>query len=300
MTAKRPDLEQIQRWMQSVITHPGGVAEGVQSPAAQQHLDVTLENLEDVILRSRALASSERLEIYVDAYYERLLECLREEFGATRHAVGEELFDALAFGYLQHYPSRSYTLYALGGQFPRYLDESRLHAQAVPLDAPATWAEFVVELATFERVQREVYDAPGTEGMAMPGGEPLSQIPPEELGKLRLAVAPCLRLCSPAHPVHDYWLAWKHERQPRVPEPRPTYLAINRRDYTLVRHELTCVQYTLVESLAGGSTLADAIAAASETEGGGSRLEEELGNWFATWMREGFFVDIQRSGAAAR
>ena len=60
-----------------------------------------------MIGRSRALASDARLEIYVDAYYERLMECLREEFAATRHAVGDELFDALAFGYLQHYPSRA-------------------------------------------------------------------------------------------------------------------------------------------------------------------------------------------------
>ena len=53
---------------------------------------------------------------------------LREEFTATRYAVGDELFDALAFGYLQHYPSRSYTLNTLGEQFPKFLAESRLHA----------------------------------------------------------------------------------------------------------------------------------------------------------------------------
>ena len=78
--------------MQSVIMHPGGVAEGIESAEARRHLDVPAGELESVVGRSRALASEARLEIYVDAYFERLLECLREEFAATRHAVGDELF----------------------------------------------------------------------------------------------------------------------------------------------------------------------------------------------------------------
>ena len=296
MTARRPHLEQIQRWMQSVIMHPGGVAEGVESPAAQEHLDVTLANLEDVIGRSRALASERRLEIYVDAYYERLLECLREEFGATRHATGEELFDALAFGYLQHDPSRSYTLADLGRNLPRYLDESRLHAQAIPADAPAAWTDFVVELATFERLQREAYDAPGTENLAPLDEKRLSGIRPADQGQMRLVVAPCLRLCQAAHPVHEYWLAWRHEQQPGLPEPSPTYLAIHRQDYVLFRQELTSMQYALVASLSGGATLAEAIVTAGGASGGAARLEEEIHHWFTTWMGQGLFVDVVPPG----
>lgn len=299
MTAKRPNLEQIQRWMQSVIMHPGGVAEGVESPAARAHLDVTLASLDEVIRRSRALASDARLEIYVDAYYERLLECLREEFGATRHAVGDELFDALAFGYLQHYPSRSYTLCELGARFPRYLDESRLHANHPPDAAPPTWPEFVVEMATFERVQREVYDAPGTEGMALFDSQRLHEVPADDFPDLRLVVAPCLRLCWLAHAVHEYWAAWKHELPPAVPDSRQTYLAITRLDYTLVRHELTGTQFALLESIVRGGTLANAVAAASEVAGDNSGLADELGEWFATWTRQGFFVGIDAPGPLA-
>ncbi len=137
MSHTGPRLEQIQRWMQSVIMHKGGVAEGVGSPEARQHIDIALDELESVVERSRALSSANRLEIYVNAYYARLLECLDEEFAVTRWAMGEDLFGAVAFGYLQHYPSQSYTLGHLGARFPRYLGESRLHASAAPAgDAP--------------------------------------------------------------------------------------------------------------------------------------------------------------------
>ena len=121
MNPPEPNLPQIQRWMQSVITHPGGVEEGIRSETARRHLDLQPAELESIIRPSRALTSHQRLEIYVDAYYERLLECLREEYGCTRYALGDELFDALAFGYLQQHPSQSYTLNLLGASFPRYL-----------------------------------------------------------------------------------------------------------------------------------------------------------------------------------
>ena len=76
-------------------------------------------------IRSKRRTSVERLEVYANAYYARLLECLRDEFPALLHAVGEEVFDGLAFGYLQAYPSTSYTLSNLSRNFARFLEETR-------------------------------------------------------------------------------------------------------------------------------------------------------------------------------
>src|SRR5260370_120642 len=119
------DLGQIQRWMQAAIMHPVGVAEGIASAEARGYIDVGPDEAETVVTRSRALSALERLTIYGYAYYARLLECLREEYPVLKHALGEEVFDAFAVGYLQQYPSRSYTLFQLGAHFPRYLAETR-------------------------------------------------------------------------------------------------------------------------------------------------------------------------------
>jgi hypothetical protein len=287
-------LDEIQRWMQSVIMHPGGVAEGVDSPEARAHLEVPLDELERVIRRSAALSAAERLEIYVNAYYERLLECLREEFAATRQATGEELFDALAFGYLQHSPSRSYTLNQLGAGFPRYLGESRLHAHDVPAGAPASWVEFVIDLAAFERLQRDVFDAPGTEGQPCLDAARLAQLNAEQPGTLRLVPAPCLKLAQFGHPVHEYWHAWKSGESPMVPDSRLTRLAIHRRNWTVERREWEGAQYALLESLLEGATLIEAItAAAASLQGGPKPLEQQLGRWFADWAHAGFFLELR-------
>ncbi len=115
------DLGQIQRWMQAALMHPVGIAEGIASAEARSHIDVGPHEAESVVTRSRALTALERLAIYGYAYYARLLECLREEFPVLKHALGEELFDAFAAEYLQQYPSRSYTLFQLGSNFPRFV-----------------------------------------------------------------------------------------------------------------------------------------------------------------------------------
>src|SRR5438105_5881909 len=118
-------LDIVQRWMQAVIMHPDGVDAGLASEAAREHLDVAPENVEQVISRSAAQTSIERLSIYANAYYARLLECLGEEFPVLKKTLGEETFDAFAFDYLQRYPSQSYTLGKLGENFTRYLAETR-------------------------------------------------------------------------------------------------------------------------------------------------------------------------------
>ena len=121
----RYPFQRLQRWMQTTIMHPDGVVEGMNSPAAREEIDAPAEEAERVVTRSKALTAVERLSIYGNAYYGRLLECMREEFPAVTHALGEETFDAFATAYLQNYPSRSYTLTQLGKNFPNFLVETR-------------------------------------------------------------------------------------------------------------------------------------------------------------------------------
>lgn len=294
MNPKPATLDQVERWMQSIIMHPGGVAEAVASAEARRHLDVGLADLESVITRSRSLDAASRLEIYVDAYYERLFECLREEFAATRRALGSELFDAVAFGYLRHCPSRSYTLNLLGAAFPGYLAESRLHERGAPSGAAPTWGDFVVELATFERLLRDVFDGPGTEGCDVLEEARLAAIPPERWGSLRLVAAPCLRLTRFAHPVHAYWSAAKAAAEPPEVRPEVVHLAISRRAFVVEYHELSRTQFELLSRLAQGGSLEAALAEATALAAHeAAELERGVGDWFRAWTRDRFFVGLE-------
>lgn len=290
---KRPEprLAQVQRWMQSILMHPGGVSEGVEAPAARREIDITLDRLPEVILPSQALSSANRLEIYVNAYHARLMECLDEEFAVTRYAMGEELFGAISFGYLQHHPSESYTLCELGRRFPAFLAETRLHARETPENSGGTWAEFIVELATLERALYEVYDGPGTEQTGSLDPARLAALGPDAWQQIRLLPAPCLRLLAFDHDVSGYWGDRKDERAPVIPVAERHWLAICRREFVVERLELDEPQYVLLEALARGESLPAAIAAASGISPV-EVLEANLGSWFAAWMAGGFFATL--------
>jgi hypothetical protein len=196
------DLAHIQRWMQAAVAHPGGVHEGVASPEARQHIDVGPEDVDKVLTRSRALTALERLAVYGSAYYARLLECLREEFPVLKHALGEEVFDGFAVGYLQRYPSRTYTLMELGTDFPRFLQETRPAAEG---EGPsADWPDFLIDLATVEQAFNEVFDGPGVEGQRLLDGEQLLDVPEDRLPEARFVPVSCLRLLTLRYPVHAY------------------------------------------------------------------------------------------------
>src|SRR5262245_34966742 len=111
--------------MQSVIVHPGGVRAGLESETAQTYLPLNLKTVEQLVPGSQLQTSAERLAIYANAYYARLIECLESEFPVFRQTVGEETFAEFAADYLQHYPSQSYSLGHLGEQFPKYLAETK-------------------------------------------------------------------------------------------------------------------------------------------------------------------------------
>ncbi|MCE9544646.1 MAG: DNA-binding domain-containing protein [Planctomycetia bacterium] len=159
------NLSQLQRWLQAVIMHPHGIAAGIKSAEAREEIAVLPGDVEQVIGRSQALTSIERLEIYGNAYYSRLLECLRESFPVLAGALGNELFDQFAMAYLQAYPSTSYTLSQLGANFARHLEETRPDRDELA-PGEVSWPDFLIDVARLEWAIGEVFDGPGVERAA--------------------------------------------------------------------------------------------------------------------------------------
>jgi hypothetical protein len=287
-------LERLQRWMQTAIVHPSSVLEGMDSESARSQIDVGAERVETVLTRSRALTAVERLAIYGTAYYARLLECLRDEFPVLKQALGEELFDAFAVGYLQEYPSQSYTLVELGANFPRHLAETRPDTEGNG-EHGVDWPDFLIDLATLERTFNEVFDGPGTEGKPPLDAGRLLEIPPEEFLESRLVSAACLRLLALRYPVHRYYSAIRNEQETELPDPAVTFLAVSRRNYIVRHHELSRPAYELLSALVAGQTVGEAIAAAVERAGPDIELlEANLTKWFQSWAEEGFFSSFEK------
>jgi Putative DNA-binding domain len=285
-------LRDLQGWLQAVIRHPDGVAAAVASEEARRWLTVAPEALDDVVCPSAALTAEQRLAMYARSYQLRLLECMRELHPALHHALGPALFDDFTLDYLQANFSTSYTLFELDRDFADHLAAT----QPQLADGEEPWPSFLVDLARLERLFLEVYDGPGVEavetGPAAPalsaGPELPAELPPRYADATVWAV-PCLKLLASPYPVGRYLLAVRRGEHPAIPPPEACFLVLNRRDYTVVLHELTANAYRLLDALVTGAPLADAAA------GAGLALVEA---WRAirNWAVHGYFRTVGPAG----
>jgi hypothetical protein len=319
-----PALDVVQRWFQAVVTHPAGAAAGIASPAAQGFVPLDRGALERLVRRSSRLTAEQRLAIYANAYYARLLECLADCFPVLERALGAEVFAGFAFDYLQRYPSRSYTLDRLADSFPRFLEETRPDRSSAPAGdpaagspagpgaspappgdpasgspagpnaspAPATWPDFLIDLATLELAIAKVFDGPGAEGEPLLA--PADLVDLSEGGRFaaaRLTPVPCLRLLRFRYPVNAFYGAARTAQDPPpFPDPAEEHVALSRTDFVVRRYALTPLEHAILAPLLAGASVGEAIAAAATA----SRLSDDelaplLDAAFRRWTAAGFF-----------
>ncbi|MEX0727148.1 MAG: DNA-binding domain-containing protein [Planctomycetaceae bacterium] len=289
MKRQASGLDRVQHWMLAVISHPDGVVVGVDAESSRQHINARSDAVEEVICRSQSQTAIERLQVYANAYYARLIECFHDEYPALRHALGD-VFDGFVIAYLQDYPPQSYTLAHLAKDFPKFLRETRPE----DVDADLNWPDFLIDLATLERMYAEVFDAPGPERVERLRSEDLFQIAPERWPDYRLMTSPGLRLVTMKFPVHEYASAVRRGETPEVPVPRPTRLVISREDYVVRRRELSRIAFALLGRLIDGKTIGEAFSAClnEARDDELTQLEVHVGQWFEKWTHAGFFSGL--------
>jgi len=289
-------LNILQRWMQSVIVHPHGIEAGVASSEATDLIDGSAENVEGVILPSSQQTSLDRLRIYGNAYFGRLLECLRSQYPAVRHAAGDEAFDGLAFGYLVSHPSQTYTLAALGKSFESYLRQTRPARSEESTSDAFDFADFLIDLARLETVYNEVFDGPGPERVPSLSADALTGLTPEQFADSVLKCHACVRLLQLHFPVHEYATAVRRGAVPAPPVPRTVWLVVTRRDYVVRRFELTQPQYQLLSALSQNQTVGVALQSlCSDPTFDPRTLKEDLKTWFRDWTAAPLFAELVSS-----
>lgn len=286
MPASGTTLSRIQTWMQAVIQHPGGIDSGIHDSSAQAQLAIQPAHLNHVILPSLRQTSAERLQIYADAYFARLLEVMKGEFPALLYALEEDLFAEFALGYLQAHPSQSYTLSDLGGNFPAHLEATRPSRES---DEP-DWADFLIDCSRLERTYAEVFDGPGPESLLPDSsGTPWQGLTPEQFPKSRLKIAPWVRLVALRFPAQEYISAIRRHESPSIPEPAETWLVVSRRDFVVRRVPVPHAEYEVLQSLRAGETVESALEPLWKSESSTETASRRVEQWFAAWTSAGYF-----------
>jgi hypothetical protein len=273
-----PRLETLERWMQTVVMHPEGAAAGVRSRPARRLLPEAAAALENVVLPSKSLSSVERLGIYAHMYYARLMEILVDEYPTTRQILGPREFSRACRRFLARNPSKHRTLNLLSERFPEFLrrDLPRGHRHGLAAD-----------VARIERAMEDVFDAGRPEPLT---AAEFAAIGAADWQRVRLTLVPALRFLELRYPANDYMNAVREGRKPRIPRPRRDFAIVYRRGFRVFRRDQEAAQFRLLEALASGRTLAQAVRASMRgNRVGADRIAATLGAWFREWAAAGLF-----------
>jgi hypothetical protein len=258
----------------------------------------TTEVAEQFIKPNDRLDSFQRLEIYNQQYWWRLLGNFSEDFRGLRAVLGDVQFDRLAVAYLEHCGSTSWTLRNLGSRLERFVRERP------ELTAPHT--SLAIDMVRVEWARTIAFDE--AEKPLLPPEE-IRDIPPQ---LLRLGLQPYLVLLELRHPVDK--LLGKLKRQGEIetaslsnavssarprrrgrlaahPRAKPIYIAVHRLNFSVYYKRLEAEAYRLLCALRSGVPLEDAcVVACDATFDSPEVIACKIQSWFAEWMSFGWLT----------
>jgi hypothetical protein len=281
-----PDLALggLQRWLQTVIVHPGTVDEALAAREAAALVPAL--RTDSVVLPSARLTAAERVGVYHDMYLARMREALESDFPALARLLGPEAWERLVAAYVQDHPSRSYTLNVLGRDLPAFVRAAR-----VPRPA------FCHDLARLEWAVAEVFDAAETPPLTEAA---IASVAPGEWERARLAPVAALRLVVLDHDVGAHLEApRKGRRRPSPIRRRRTRLVVYRRNYAVYRREQDAAAFALLDDLVRSVPVGRAVARALAR--GRSRLRaDDAFRLFRDWASMGLFRAVETAPPTRR
>ncbi len=225
------------------------------------------------------LAASERIDIYAQMYFARLLDVLQGDFSRVAHLLGCDRFHTLAADYLAQHPSTHPSLRHLGQGFPAFLRE-----RADIADLP-----FLSDLAELEWARLTVFDAPDSVPLRI---EHLQSIAPEQWPTLRLQTIPAFHVTRHAWPVHELWQAAEDEaREESAPQPAPTVLRVWREGVSVYHARIDTPELVAFERILAGEPFA-VVCAALESVLSAEEAAATIGSLLLRWIEDGILAQL--------
>ena len=186
------------------------------------------------------LGSTDRLGVYTEMYWARLLDVLRDDFPRVAAVLGGDRFTALAGAYLERHPSTDPSVRWVGAYFAAFLAErGRVDEQP-----------FLTDLARLEWTRLAVFDAVDAVPLRL---EALRAIPPSTWPRLTFRPVPALRVLRCAWPVHELWAADDPKAAATSVRPAATVLRVWREAFAVYQTPVDAVEHVALRQLLAGA-----------------------------------------------
>lgn len=193
-------------------------------------------------------AAGARFDVYRNNVAVGLTEVLQTGFPVIRKLLGEENFAAISGVFLRRHPPVSPVLFLYGEAFPAFLRDFE----------PLAHLGYLHDVAALEMAIRRSYHAADAAPIA---AERLADIPPEQLGELRLTLAPALRLLRSPWPLYDIWAYNTHEGYPK-PAAKAQDVLVTRPEFDPEPQVLPVGGAEFITALQAGQALGAAVETA--------------------------------------
>ena len=232
--------------------------------------------LEALVNGDERLSAAERVGIYADAYFYRLLECLGEDFPATQAVLGTDNFAALVKGYLLEHPPTEPSILHAGLYLADFLNDHPL-AERWP---------FIADLARLERAVLDVFHAADSLPLRI---EALQTVPLEKWPALKLRTHPSVDIVHSEWRIADVLHTVEQGREWTDPKHEEASVLVWRQNALVNYRALEPVERDALVIVAKGASFAavcEAMAAGAEEP---NRVAL-IGRLMARWLADGIIM----------
>lgn len=289
-------LLELQRKMASAVMRPLTANSGMRSKTEDGRL-MHAEAASFIKPGSR-ISSFERLEIYNQQYWFRIMAALAEDFPGLRAILGEKRFAALSIAYLMTNRSTSYTLRDLGSRLEQWLRSNP--------ELTGSRHALSIDVVRLEWAYVEAFDNAQEPALTLSDLTELNE-------DSRLSLQPHVRLLELEYPVDNFIIAI-HRNQPSSTiasnavskrktrgknafgdmPPAETYLAVHRFDNFVYYKSLEPETFRLLSAFGRNASLGNALEEAfANSSIADDRRALLVGEWFATASELGWFCKPQ-------
>src|SRR5713101_1241649 len=264
------NLREVQTLLYRLITTPEGATR------LGNERDPAPEEGEGLVRGNQRLSAIERVNIYANAYFYRLLDCLCEEFPATFAVLGSDNFAALVRDYLLACPPTEPSIFYAGRHLSGFLRDHPLTQR---------WT-FIIELVRLERTIVDVFQAADASTLS---DEAMRAIPSQQWPELRLLTHPAVEIVHNEWRVTDVLSAVESGRQWSEPAHQKATVIVWRQDAQVYYRDLEDVEARALALLSEGVSFA-AICEVIAALATGPDHVALIGRLLARWLGDGIIV----------
>ena len=266
------DLERQQRLFWELIAAPEGVAAGWAALG-----DAERELAHALVCERAGMSATERLDVYANMYFFRILDVLKEDFPALLALLGADAFHNLITDYLLAHPSRHWSLRWVGERLPEFLSRHELGR-----DAP-----HLADVATLEWALHDAFDAADAHPLT---AQDLASVAPEAWPALQLALDPSVRLLRFETAAPRIWQEAKAGNALGDIGCGPVYARVWRREMRVFHKTIPAFEHGALAAVAAGLPFAEICGRLAGDATEPTDIAGELVGLIRTWLGDGLLA----------